>query len=136
MQVVRSPQSVEDRDESIQMIEIRKVLHSGGEESEPKNGDLTVQQQLNEEAAENAVQETETSEDELHPGGPEDIIDWPDVNNKKQAPGNKSNGGQYPRRCQPRTSPHQEPPGKWPRTISTRGRRHDPRNQQSDINKV
>ena len=86
-------------DESNQTIEIRKVEHSGGEESEQKNGDLTIQQQLNEGAAENPVQETKASEDKLNPEGSEDIIDWPDVNNKRQAPGKKNNGGQYPRKC-------------------------------------
>ena len=117
--VIRSPQCVEDLDESNQTIKIRKVLHSGSEESEPKNGDLTVQQQLNEGAAENAVQETETSEDELHPGGLEDIIDWPDVDNKKHAPGNKSNGGAIPKKMPtsnqstPRTARKGAPKHDW-----------------------
>ena len=51
-----------------------------------------MQQKLNEEAAENVLQDTEASDEDPHPEGPEDGIDWPDHSNKKQATGNKSNG--------------------------------------------
>ena len=45
------------------------------------------------------MQETEASEDELRPEGSEEhIIEWPDVNNKRQVPGSKHNGGAIPKR--------------------------------------